>query len=72
MWRQLRHPHLHEFLGLDMLSFDSTAIVSPWMENGNLLQFVKKKPDAERLRLVRVSIVPHVKLHSSNEGILAT
>lgn len=30
------------------------VMVSEWMENGNINQFVKAHPDADRLKLVRV------------------
>lgn len=53
LWRQLRHRHLLEFIGVCVDVFHSPAIVSPWLENGNVLQFVKTKPGAFKLGLVR-------------------
>jgi hypothetical protein len=44
VWRQLQHPHVLPFLGLDQGLFsdnDRISMVSPWMDNGTLCQFVK-------------------------------
>ncbi|KAK7037359.1 hypothetical protein VNI00_011109 [Paramarasmius palmivorus] len=46
IWRQLKHPNLVPFLGLYYL--DDTqqrmCLVSPWMENGNLVEFLRRQP----------------------------
>lgn len=34
------------------MSEDQFAMVSGWMENGNINEFVKQNPDADRLGLV--------------------
>jgi hypothetical protein len=59
VWRQLQHPHVLPFLGLDQSLFsdhDRICMVCPWMENGNLCQFVKSKvynAKDDCIRLVR-------------------
>lgn len=41
IWRQLNHPYILPFLGIDIVTFpDYPTLVSPWMENGTLLNFV--------------------------------
>ncbi|KDQ14108.1 hypothetical protein BOTBODRAFT_110477 [Botryobasidium botryosum FD-172 SS1] len=51
VWSHLSHPNVLPFLGLCEL--DSTSfLVSPWMENGDALEFVQKRPDADCLQLV--------------------
>ncbi|KAJ7768220.1 kinase-like domain-containing protein [Mycena metata] len=43
VWRQLCHPNLLPFFGL--YYFDTRlCLVSPWMENGNIMQFLKREP----------------------------
>ncbi|KAK7027404.1 Rho guanine nucleotide exchange factor [Paramarasmius palmivorus] len=45
IWRQLRHPNLLPCLGLYYLDEDSQPIclVSPWMENGDLNEFLRNQ-----------------------------
>ncbi|KAF7316134.1 Kinase-like protein [Mycena indigotica] len=44
LWRQLRHPHILQFLGLDNENFPTSfSMVSAWMDNGNILQYLKRR-----------------------------
>lgn len=39
MWRQLSHPHILPFLGVDKVTFDGhLCMVAPFMQNGNVIQ----------------------------------
>ncbi|RDB18110.1 Serine/threonine-protein kinase HT1 [Hypsizygus marmoreus] len=51
---QLSHPNVLPFLGLSHSNCElpSPAIVSPWMKNGNIDQYMARNPDANRLALV--------------------
>ena len=51
MWNYLRHPNVLQLLGVTM-SETQFAMVSEWMTNGNINDFVKARPDVDRLRLV--------------------
>lgn len=52
IWRQLSHPNLLPFYGLYYLD-SRLCLVSPWMENGHLLEFLRNAPlDTNRLSLV--------------------
>ena len=51
LWKQLRHQNLVPFYGAYMT--DQFGMVSPWLENGNIVQFTRKNPEVNRLRLVR-------------------
>ncbi|KAJ6551288.1 kinase-like domain-containing protein, partial [Mycena capillaripes] len=42
IWRQLRHPNVLPFFGLYYLE-DRLCLVSPWMENGNMMEFVSNE-----------------------------
>ncbi|KAL0576279.1 Rho guanine nucleotide exchange factor, partial [Marasmius crinis-equi] len=46
VWRQLRHRNVLPFLGIYFLdeSRQQVCLVSPWMEKGNLVQFLKTTP----------------------------
>ncbi|KAF9789484.1 kinase-like domain-containing protein [Thelephora terrestris] len=50
-WRSLNHPNILPLVGVTM-SETQFAIVSDWMENGNINEYVKENPDAERLPLL--------------------
>ncbi|KAK7014133.1 Rho guanine nucleotide exchange factor [Paramarasmius palmivorus] len=49
VWRQLDHPNLLPFLGLFFLteSKQQLCLISPWAENGNLIQFLERTPRTE-------------------------
>ena len=49
-WRCLSHPNILEFLGATLEGGHS--VVSPWMKNGNIIQFLRKNPQANPLKLV--------------------
>ena len=48
---RLRHPNVLPLLGVTMTK-NQFVMVSEWMENGNINQFVKAHADADRLKLV--------------------
>ncbi|KAF9644869.1 kinase-like protein [Thelephora ganbajun] len=50
-WESLRHPNVLPLLGVTMNEYHF-AMVSEWMENGNINEFVKANPDADRLGLL--------------------
>ncbi|KAJ8081020.1 Homeobox protein tos8 [Marasmius tenuissimus] len=44
IWRQLRHPNVHEFLGVTSELFKpSYCIVSPWMANGDVMSYCRQR-----------------------------
>ncbi|KAF8145827.1 hypothetical protein K438DRAFT_1871307 [Mycena galopus ATCC 62051] len=43
IWRQLCHPNLLPFLGIYYLD-KRLCLVSPWMETGNVMEFLKNEP----------------------------
>ncbi|KAL0059673.1 Guanine nucleotide-binding protein alpha-2 subunit [Marasmius tenuissimus] len=54
MWRQLNHRNVLPFLGIFYLKDDSQfCLISPWMENGNLLQYLKatRRADVDHIVL---------------------
>ena len=59
-WKSLRHPNVLPLVGVTM-SEGQLAMVSDWMVNGNINDFVKAHPDANRLELVGLS--PKISQH---------
>ena len=51
MWKALRHPNVLPLIGVTM-SETQFAMVSDWMGNGNINDYVKAHPKANRLKLV--------------------
>ncbi|CAE6438560.1 unnamed protein product [Rhizoctonia solani] len=49
-WSKLRHPNIHEMLGLAMFR-GRIGTVSPWEDNGHIRSYLNKEPDADRLHL---------------------
>jgi len=52
-WKTLRHPNVLPLLGVTTTN-DRLVMVSEWMTNGNITEFLKKNPDVDRLELVRL------------------
>lgn len=51
-WEKLSHPNITPLLGYR--SGDEPLLLTPYYENGNLIQFLKQHPQAPRLKLVRL------------------
>ncbi|KAJ7041214.1 kinase-like domain-containing protein [Mycena alexandri] len=48
LWRDLHHPHILPFLGIDQSTFSSTlCMVSPWMEHGTVMRYLKEHGHAD-------------------------
>jgi len=54
MWNTLHHPNVLPLLGV-MMTDNHFAMVSEWMANGNITEFVEAHPDGDRLELVGCS-----------------
>ena len=50
-WNALRHPNVLPLLGVTMAE-GRFVMVSEWMVKGNINEFVKANPNADRLGLV--------------------
>ncbi|KAF7362739.1 Protein kinase domain-containing protein [Mycena venus] len=60
IWRQLCHPNVLPFFGLYYLE-NRLCLVSPWMENGNIMEFLRFNPPHP----VRLSVLGLEYLHKS-------
>jgi len=54
VWKALRHPNVLPLIGVSM-SETRFTMISDWMADGNINNFVKAYPDANRLELVGFS-----------------
>ena len=59
VWQQLSHPNILPLYGVYHLGGNKSRVclVSPWMENGNIVQYLKQAPDTYRYPLVRQSSI---------------
>ena len=53
-WKHLRHPNILPLLGVTV-SEHQFALVSEWMENGNINDFIERYRHVNRVELVRYS-----------------
>ncbi|KAF7331196.1 Kinase-like protein [Mycena sanguinolenta] len=67
VWRALRHPHILPFLGIDAESFPSSlCLVSPWMEHGTVINYLKTHGHANVDKLLYEVAQGLEYLHSHN------
>ena len=52
MWKHLKHENILPLLGVTLSKY-RFAMVSEWMENGNINEFIKKDRHANGTELVR-------------------
>ncbi|CAE7077542.1 unnamed protein product [Rhizoctonia solani] len=58
LWSRMDHPHIHRLQGVILFRDQYLGMVSEWMENGNLHEYLRKHPDADRYQLVRPASLP--------------
>lgn len=51
MWKRITHPNIVPFLGVSQAPAP-LSMVSEWMVNGNVRDYIGKNPYASRLQLV--------------------
>ena len=55
-WKHLRHPNILPLLGVT-LNEHRFALISEWMENGNINEFIKRDRLTNRTELVRCHLI---------------
>ncbi|CAE6405366.1 unnamed protein product [Rhizoctonia solani] len=50
-WSRMEHPNVHRLQGVIMFRDQYLGMVSEWMENGNLHEYLRKQPSADRYQL---------------------
>jgi len=69
VWSRLSHPNVLPFLGLFTLG-PTSYMISPWMENGDALSFVKRNLDADILQLLAQVAAGLLYLHTFNPQVI--
>lgn len=54
IWKQLNHPNVIPTFGAST-DIDEFCVVAPWMPEGELSQYLRKNPGANRVGIVRAS-----------------
>ena len=64
MWKRLHHRNVAPLLGItsNFGPLRCIGFVSPWMEQGNLNDFLKRKPLAMRQKIDLVRVLPRHRL----------
>ncbi|KAF9234995.1 kinase-like domain-containing protein, partial [Melanogaster broomeanus] len=65
IWSKLRHDHIVPFYGASTLS-SPPFIVSRYMKNGNVVQYLSKRPNVNRVKLVYEISLGMRYLHAEN------
>ncbi|CAE6504651.1 unnamed protein product [Rhizoctonia solani] len=53
-WSKMRHENVHELMGVLLFKGQSLGMVSEWMENGNLHEYLRKNPDTDRYQMASI------------------
>ncbi|CAE6445766.1 unnamed protein product [Rhizoctonia solani] len=51
LWSKMKHENVHQLMGVIMFKGQSLGMVSEWMENGNLHDYLRRNPDVDRHQL---------------------
>ncbi|KAL5641741.1 hypothetical protein ACGC1H_002010 [Rhizoctonia solani] len=51
LWSRMDHPNIHRLQGVIMFRDQYLGMVSEWMDNGNLHEYLRKFPEADRYQL---------------------
>ncbi|CAE6508010.1 unnamed protein product [Rhizoctonia solani] len=62
----MNHPNIHRLQGVIMLRDQYLGMVSEWMNNGNLHEYLRKHPDAVRFKLCVDIVLGLEYMHSTN------
>ncbi|KAF9452803.1 TKL/TKL-ccin protein kinase [Macrolepiota fuliginosa MF-IS2] len=66
VWSKLKNEHILSFYGIVTDQGRHMHMVSPWLENGNVLDYVKQNPEADKMLLIRGAAEGLRYLHSQN------
>lgn len=57
IWQQLRHRNVQSLLGIRTKHSALPAMVSPWHVNGDIIHYLRTRPDDPRLDMLKVQLV---------------
>lgn len=72
LWRQLSHPNVLPFYGIYQPddSLPRLCLTSPWMENGNAVEFLNRHPETQCVHLVSDMALGLEYLHGLQPGVV--
>ncbi|KIK64874.1 hypothetical protein GYMLUDRAFT_403808 [Collybiopsis luxurians FD-317 M1] len=71
VWRQLKHPNILPLLGVNaQLFYPSFCLVSPWMENQDIIPYLKKNPAHSRHDVISEVAAGLLYLHSRDPPVI--
>ncbi|CAE6462422.1 unnamed protein product [Rhizoctonia solani] len=50
-WSKMKHNNIHQLMGVIMFKGQSLGMVSEWMDNGNLHEYMRKQPQLDRYQM---------------------
>ncbi|KAG8731858.1 hypothetical protein FRC10_001400, partial [Ceratobasidium sp. 414] len=73
VWSKIKHQNVQELMGIVVFQ-GRLGMVSPWMENGNLAEYVQRYPGVDRYELCNVLVSPEgiTKLSDFDHSILSS
>ncbi|CAE6411977.1 unnamed protein product [Rhizoctonia solani] len=66
IWSKIKHENVHKLMGIVMFKGQSIGMVSEWMENGNLHEYIRKNPNADRFKLCTQVVSGIAYIHDLN------
>ncbi|CAE6459522.1 unnamed protein product [Rhizoctonia solani] len=65
-WSRMNHQHVHRLLGVIIFRDQHLGMVSEWMENGNLREYMRKAPSFDRYEMCTSIASGLVYMHECN------
>ncbi|KDQ11699.1 hypothetical protein BOTBODRAFT_35132 [Botryobasidium botryosum FD-172 SS1] len=69
VWRTTRHPNILSFIGF-MADVEPRTLISPWMDGGQLLEYMASHPSVNRFSLAAQIATGVEYLHTSNPPVI--
>ncbi|CCM03212.1 uncharacterized protein FIBRA_05336 [Fibroporia radiculosa] len=66
LWKQLHHTNIVPFLGVSATDTMELMFVSPWMDNGDIVSYLEKHPEVERVSKIMNIVDGLSYLHTRN------
>ncbi|TDL28706.1 kinase-like protein [Rickenella mellea] len=70
IWNQLNHPNVQPFLGTADLQGLPTCLVSPWMQNGNCIDYLRSHPTTPTMPIIHGIAKGLHYLHTHNPSVI--